>query len=61
MKETDGLPGVAVQKCLGGSGHVNYYLRKISAALMVVSGHLMGTLLLAKEKERRFRNRYFGS
>lgn len=36
MKETDGLPGVAVQRYLGGSGNLNYCLKKIREALIVL-------------------------
>lgn len=38
MKETrdDGLPGVAVQRHLGGSGNLNYCLKKIREALIVL-------------------------
>lgn len=33
MKETDGLPGVAVQRYLGGSGNLHDCLEKMSEAL----------------------------
>lgn len=36
MKEADGLPRVAVQRYLGGSGTLNYCLNKISKAVIVL-------------------------